>query len=165
MSEDEIPAWALARAHEVMSVNALALSILGTLDQGFVGGMANSVARYVMQNEQPPVDPLLVRARQILADEFSSANSRNCASDALAGKFDNNPSIKAIIRALKDEKPYVDLDDLVVQVARQTASQFMRNFAYPEPHINDVSQGLKDSQLYVRIGLSAINTFREKQRG
>lgn len=78
----EIPQWAIRRAEELCGCNFY----------GDAGGVAGAFARYIAQHEQPPVDPDVLEARQLIADVYG--RTRNDDGKIMIG--DGPPRVEAI---------------------------------------------------------------------
>lgn len=87
----DIPEWAVKRATDLTSEAMRDGSWLP------IGGHASAAfARYIAEHEEPPVDPLLIEAREI--------GATHCPESADAfrdGLRDGHSSVKAILAALK----------------------------------------------------------------
>ena len=57
--------------------------------------LALMIAKY----EKPPVDPVILRARELYAEKFSFFSTRKAILD---GNYDENIAMRALIRALKE---------------------------------------------------------------
>lgn len=96
---DEIPQWALERAAELankeMGEDYLSpTSIAGT----YVG---TALARYIAQHEEPPVDPLLIEAREIVARHEDSLGFDEDAKSTRAGDVDSCESVQFTLTGLR----------------------------------------------------------------
>lgn len=62
-------------------------------------------ARYIEQHESPPVDPVLLKARELAAGVAHEIEGYSDASDFAAGyrsgTYDNDPEVVAIVEALR----------------------------------------------------------------
>lgn len=98
----DIPKWAAERAVELVDQEA---PHRFTVAAGWVGCPSNptitAFARYIAEHEQPPVDPLLVEARKIIAKHFERDGLSSAARDARAGKSDHVAAVKAAYEALR----------------------------------------------------------------
>jgi len=106
----DIPEWAVKRATDLTSEAMKDGSWLP------IGGHASAAfARYIAEHEEPPVDPLLIEAREIAAAAIEAVPgewSRHPPDSYRAGEHDDEPGLKAIVTALKrgmelarEEKP------------------------------------------------------------
>lgn len=89
---DEIPQWAWERLRELMGYKQ---------DTEFRHWRGfDNLARYIVAHEQPPVDPLLVEAREIAAtcDLSGMANWRKFCR---AGHYDGGSEVSIALAALK----------------------------------------------------------------
>jgi hypothetical protein len=87
----DIPEWAVKRANDLTSEAMKDGSWLP-----FGGHASAAFARYIAEHEEPPVDPLLIEAREI--------GATHCPESADAfrvGLRDGHSSVKAILAALK----------------------------------------------------------------
>lgn len=96
---DEIPQWALERAAELankeMGEDYLSpTSIAGT----YVG---TALARYIAQHEEPPVDPLLIEAREIVAKFYEGNGGPISSENFRAGKLDTTPLARVTLEGLR----------------------------------------------------------------
>lgn len=90
----DIPEWASERAQ--------ALAKDETLHEGYTR-THRAFARYIAEHEEPPVDPLLLEAREIAAVAVEGAPGRFTfpPKSYREGERDDEPGVKAIIAALK----------------------------------------------------------------
>ncbi len=87
--ETAIPEWAFNRAKVLAK------------DEAFDGGYTRThqaFARYIAEHEEPPVDPILLEARKIVAEHCLLETSKRCV---MSGERDSWLSVKAAIDALK----------------------------------------------------------------
>lgn len=95
----EIPKWAVERAEELAAAEAEGGTTWTPL--------ADAFARYIAAHEEPPVDPLLVEARQIAAEIRRSAREgapyQQCsiAAKIEAGEWDDHQLVLSAERALR----------------------------------------------------------------
>lgn len=87
------PDWAIERA--------LAMSATGTklddVKRHWPGhATALAFARYIAEHEEPPVDPLLVEARQIAAPDYGTGSEK-----IIRGERDNCSGVKIALQALR----------------------------------------------------------------
>ncbi len=64
-------------------------------------------ARYIAKHEQPPIDPLLVMAREAMLEAWKTSgvfNNAHLASCIRDGKFDTNLSVQSALTALRMAK-------------------------------------------------------------
>lgn len=94
MANDDIPEWALAMASDLaFAENGPPVHYTRELV---------AFARYIASHEQPPVDPILLRAREIVANIYAERGSPYYPKEVVAGNFDDDPSVEVVIRALKE---------------------------------------------------------------
>lgn len=58
---------------------------------------------------KPPVDPVVLRARKLLADAIGEVGDHGLAEDYLSGVGDDYPLMKAVLTALREPCPTVEL--------------------------------------------------------
>lgn len=95
---DDIPDWARQRMLKLAGEGADA-------DLPWSKDVENAFARYIAQHEEPPVDPLLIEAREIAAKVVEKAEndgeeydwSRHCRS----GSYDDRSDVQIALAALK----------------------------------------------------------------
>jgi hypothetical protein len=98
----DIPEWAVKRATDLTSEAMKDGSWLP------IGGHASAAfARYIAEHEEPPVDPLLIEAREIasqvrrgVATDSQSMNG-TVSANIRDGKFDDHQLVKSAYRALR----------------------------------------------------------------
>ena len=83
MSED-IPQWAKDRARELVPIEPRLMITMADV--------ADAFARYIAAHEQPPVDPDVLEARQLIADVYG--RTRNDDGKIMIG--DGPPRVEAI---------------------------------------------------------------------
>jgi hypothetical protein len=90
---DDIPQWAKDRACEIAKASGVTPG--GARDADFAWGRA--FARYIAEHEEPPVDPLLVEAREIAAKARP-----DYAEGYLSGGYDTSSTeIRTALLALR----------------------------------------------------------------
>ena len=86
MTEQPIPDWALIRAHEILRP-----LYLGTREERLADAKGLSayenLARYLMQHEEAPVDPLLEIAREACAEWYAGEDNDFVAVDYRNGIY------------------------------------------------------------------------------
>lgn len=107
---EEIPQWAKQRACEL----ANAVSGFSQWKRHEVGKVGyptlTAFARYIAQHEQPPVDPDLVKAREIcarVAEELAKHEffeGMVWAADYRKGFYDDDPEVQFALSALKEAR-------------------------------------------------------------
>ncbi len=88
---DTIPDWAIERAKDLR-------------DAGFQRGDKNythTFARYIAEHEEPPVDPLLIEAREIAARRAQAVGEEAWSRRYLAGEYDGAVGVQCALRGLK----------------------------------------------------------------
>ena len=66
--------------------------------------MAHAFARYIAEHEEPPVDPLLVEARNICASRWDDKFlpiAKDIAEDFRLGRHDDDEGVEMVLRALR----------------------------------------------------------------
>lgn len=102
---EEIPQWAFDRACELTNIDG---SSYDSKDPRFrapdVGAysIGKAFARYIAQHEQPPVDPDLVKAREICARAAKAVGQANNPMRYRAGDYDDDPEVQFALSALKE---------------------------------------------------------------
>ena len=98
---ETIPEWAAVRACELLNgpqeIAAWAPS------ERRLGGVVATFARYIAQHEQPPVDPDLIEAREIVkATLVPESHARcDCREKIDAGEWDRGHKVRATLAAIK----------------------------------------------------------------
>jgi len=97
---DEIPQWALERAAQLANKEA---GVTGGFTAAYMteADLGRAFARYIAQHEQPPVDPLLIEAREIAAKYYDGVCRYNTAEACRNGKWDGAPSVQLALAALR----------------------------------------------------------------
>ena len=111
MSEQLPPDWAIERALipvlPTLSEQNLTSWTVSEVKNGCKEGLGYCVlvvafARYIAEHEEPPVDPLLLEAREIAASlAGDAAYHRNWADNVRAGKYDAEDRVQGALAALK----------------------------------------------------------------
>ena len=86
MADDTPPQWAFYRVAE-LSEDAPTYRV--------------AFAHYIAQHEQPPVDPLLVEARAIVAAYCRDAGLESWAASVEAGSGDEGHDVSLVLAALR----------------------------------------------------------------
>lgn len=97
----DIPEWAVRRAVEMANQTAgytVQNSHQARLDT--LGPYGKSLARYIAEHEEPPVDPLLIEAREIAATNFELAGA-GFPEEVRAGAWDHKTCVIVALAALK----------------------------------------------------------------
>lgn len=100
---DEIPQWALERAAELANKEGGevgAASDAYTPDELACTYIGRTFARYIAQHEQPPVDPLLIEAREIAAKD-AQTDFPEFANNIRDGECDDCAEIVLVLTALR----------------------------------------------------------------
>lgn len=95
MSALETPKWAFERAFVLANADGVPATDLSTWTAAI-----NAFAAYIAAHEEPPVDPLLIEARKLVADRFSP-HANGCRSAILAGDEDSGQAVQNALTALK----------------------------------------------------------------
>lgn len=101
---DEIPQWALERAARIFSAaigQSCAASDAYTPDELACTYIGRTFARYIAQHEEPPVDPLLIEAREIVARHEDSLGFDEDAKSTRAGDIDSLESVQFTLTGLR----------------------------------------------------------------
>lgn len=93
----DIPEWAVKRANDLTSEAMKDGSWLP------IGGHASAAfARYIAEHEEPPVDPLLIEARELAAQERErSFRGERTPEEYRSGAADGTPVMRLALAALK----------------------------------------------------------------
>lgn len=99
---DEIPQWAKERACELANAAnpKWGFTVATTAwDNEF----PLAFARYIAEHEEPPVDPLLVEAREIVKETLTPENHKrcDCRGEIDRGEWDRGQKVRAALAALK----------------------------------------------------------------
>lgn len=95
----DIPAWAFKRAAELSKDEEPRIHWAG--DKAAVYASMGAFARYIAEHEQPPVDPLLVEAREIVAKYYDDEGQPNHAQAIRAGNWNETGLVKSALAALR----------------------------------------------------------------
>lgn len=100
----DIPKWAIERACDL--INDQTTSRPYSLKADVRTPSVVAMARYISQHEEPPVDPDLLTAREILAKEYKGEGWVSHADQAaiLKGDRDNTFIIRAVVAGIKAGK-------------------------------------------------------------
>ena len=96
---DEIPQWALERATEL--VNKEKGDAYFTATYVAISYTGQALARYIAQHEEKPIDPLLIEAREIVAEYFATDGSPITAAKYSSGAWDSLPAVLVTVEALR----------------------------------------------------------------
>lgn len=97
---DEIPQWALERAAELANKEA---GVTGGFTAAYMteADLGRTFASYIAQHEEPPVDPLLIEAREIVARHEDSLGFDEDAKSTRAGDVDSCESVQFTLTGLR----------------------------------------------------------------
>lgn len=96
---EEIPQWAIKRVYELMDAE------YGKGNwQAAPPANPNAFARYIAKHEQPPVDPDLVKAREICARVAEATGMVHTPTRYRSGTYDNDPEVQFALSALKEAR-------------------------------------------------------------
>lgn len=96
---DEIPQWARERAAEL--ANKESDDACFTAAYVAAAYLGEAFARYIAQHEEPPVDPLLIEAREIVARHEDSLGFDEDAKSTRAGDVDSCESVQFTLTGLR----------------------------------------------------------------
>lgn len=96
---DEIPQWAIERAAELAC--EVATKPIYNADKVVNLHLDQAFASYIAKHEEPPVDPLLIEAREIAAKHYDGVCRYNTAEACRNGKWDGAPSVQLALAALR----------------------------------------------------------------
>lgn len=94
-----IPEWAFERAAKL--TNAIACNAAYTAYTCRVLNMGQAFARYIAEHEQPPADPLLIEAREILAREYEECGMPEAAQHTREGVWNVVGRVEDILAGLR----------------------------------------------------------------
>ena len=94
MGEQLPPDWAIERVQEITGYYWPTSTVAGH-------AISTAFARYIAKHEEPPVDPLLIEAREVWAREREESGNSRVAALYRAGRYDSDPAIKTALAALK----------------------------------------------------------------
>lgn len=97
---DTPPQWALDKVAKINGWRSWDVPISYGKDPTTEAMMHH--ARCLAKYEEPPVDPDVLRAREILAQAYEDDDSSMSALAAKQGKYDNYPIMNAVITALRE---------------------------------------------------------------
>ena len=101
---DEIPQWALERAAELANKEGGevgAASDAYTPDELACTYIGRTFARYIAQHEEPPVDPLLIEAREMAAKYYERARMPDTAGLCRNGERDDWLHVELALEGLR----------------------------------------------------------------
>ncbi len=104
MSDKEIPMWAKERACELANAEDHRMSppvaaAWKVSDRGYP--TLTALARYIATHEQPPIDPLLVEAREIALEHDNGRDDILVADDYRNGRRDFTSPVLCALVGLK----------------------------------------------------------------
>ncbi len=103
MTETEIPDWVLIEAAK--RSNFTSSCIVKHRSTYAYGGIFAALCDTILKHEEPPVDPLLLRAREIWASEYERHRTNGdtyLSSQIRDGKEDSAFAMKMLLRALRE---------------------------------------------------------------
>lgn len=100
---EEIPQWAKERACELANAAWGRGNRFDTDSVDFWPSI-RAFARYIAQHEQPPVDPDLVKAREICARVYENSGCGIAAGNCRSGKLDDYSEVQFALSALKEAR-------------------------------------------------------------
>lgn len=95
-NDEPIPQWALERAKEIL--------VIGKREVIYHRDAERRVARYIMAHEEPPTDPLLLEAREIIAKWYECDSGLGAPIYCAAwrgGQLDGLTAMKWVMAALR----------------------------------------------------------------
>ena len=107
MGSENIPQWALVRALSLAESCWTLEEAKNWLESNHYGEALAAFARYIAEHEEPPVDPLLIIAREIVADEDASRtlNQTQAILEGHAGQSKVNIALTALRRGMELADP------------------------------------------------------------
>lgn len=94
--------WALKRAIEELDYD---LTLYKAKKYPDTWRAVHVLARIIEKYEEPPIDPVLKRAREILDKQYSKVGKASSAALYAKGSFDEHPSVLSVVQALKEPCP------------------------------------------------------------
>lgn len=97
---DEIPQWALERAAELANKEA---GVTGGFTAAYMteADLGRAFACYIAQHEEPPVDPMLIEAREIAAKHYDEQGNSRAAKTCRGGYCDTTGTLQMIAEGLR----------------------------------------------------------------
>lgn len=93
----DVPDWAMRRAFEASGLQNSRCIVARNRDMAWCKAI-EAFARYIAKHEQPPIDPLLIEARKLVA---ARPNCREYAEGVMCGEEDEHPSVQNALIALR----------------------------------------------------------------
>lgn len=94
MADDTPPQWAMDKALALRERE-------NDRDSDWDIVVTRAFARYIAEHEEPPVDPLLIEAREIAAETWRNAGSIRYADNIEAGRRDGANDVVIALAALR----------------------------------------------------------------
>lgn len=98
---DNIPEWAKKRACDLANRSRPGFSPWKPKHVTPDYSALYALALHVMKHEEPPVDPLLLEARKIVADSYEGLGCDETVDNVRNGAHDNGWSVTEVLKALK----------------------------------------------------------------
>lgn len=101
--------WYILRARKLVATKA-ATKNMDILSKQYLSGSNDSTAAmkafadYIKENEEPPVDPDLIMAREIISERYRNNALFNLANKTKEGVFDKTEEIQLSLFVLKQVK-------------------------------------------------------------
>lgn len=97
---DEIPQWAVKEALKRSNLFNSPCLVAKNKDMAWSKAV-NAFASYIAQHEEPPVDPLLIEAREIVAKYFDERGNSRVAKTCRSGDCDTTGTLQMTIEGLR----------------------------------------------------------------
>ena len=104
MDQDMPADWAIGRACELADCRSMKEDIVRKHETHWGEGAVVALARYIEAHEQPPVDPDLVTAREIMARAMSAAGATHTAQMYRNGTCDESDDLQFALAKLKEAR-------------------------------------------------------------
>lgn len=97
------PVWAVERANELAINAGMPVERARVFDGPYTAPLQTAFARYIAEHEEPPVDPLLIEARQVAVETLAlhANHSPITAREIREGNWDKQPIVQAPLAALR----------------------------------------------------------------
>lgn len=101
---DNIPQWAKKRACELANEAKEMPGYWNPEDVVGCNSPLTALARYIAKHEEPPVDPNLIKAREICARVVEGIDKHFVAAEYRKGIYDNLSEVQFALTALKEAR-------------------------------------------------------------
>ena len=105
MMDKDMPAdWAIDKACQLCDCMSCKRDVIRKHETHWAEGAVMQLARYIEAHEQPPVDPDLETAREIMARAMSAAGSTHTAQMYRNGTCDESDNLQFALAKLKEAR-------------------------------------------------------------